>query len=67
MEQFAEAVRLKPDLLEARSNLGIALVKQRREAEALDQFQEVLRREPTNAIALKYVQAIRAAEQTRPP
>jgi len=56
-EQFREAVRLKPDLLEARVNLGIALMRQN-PAAALEQFEEVLRRSPTNATARKYVQQL---------
>jgi tetratricopeptide (TPR) repeat protein len=56
--QFREAVRIMPDLLEARLNLGIALVHQGRGAEALTQFQQVLQQSPTNALALKYVEAL---------
>jgi tetratricopeptide (TPR) repeat protein len=54
LQHFAKAVQLRPDLLEARLDLGIALVNQHRELEALEQFQEVLKHNPTNAIALKY-------------
>ncbi len=55
VEKFAEAIRLKPESIEVRLNLGIALSKQQRLAEARQQFQEVLRRSPTNQIALKYL------------
>jgi tetratricopeptide (TPR) repeat protein len=58
MDHFAKAVQLKPELLEARLDLGIALLNQHRENEALQQFQEVLRRSPTNAVALKYIQRL---------
>ena len=43
MAEFAEAVRLKPDLLVARLNLGIALFNQHRDDDATAQFQAVLR------------------------
>ena len=59
LDHFARAVQLKPDLLEARLDLGIAMLNQRRENEALEQFQEVLRRSPTNAIALRYVERLK--------
>jgi Flp pilus assembly protein TadD len=55
VEQFSEAVRLKPDYLEARINFGIALTKQQRTTEARQQFQEVLRRSPTNVVARRYL------------
>jgi len=58
MDHFAKAVQLKPELLEARLDLGIALLNQHRENEALEQFQEVLRRSPTNAVALKYTRRL---------
>jgi tetratricopeptide (TPR) repeat protein len=66
--QFREAVRLMPDLVEARLNLGIALVNQRNYVEALTQFEQVLQRNSTNALALQYVEALRArlgSEQPR--
>jgi tetratricopeptide (TPR) repeat protein len=49
--QFAEAVRLKPEFIEARLNLGIALSGQHLDQRALEQFEEVLRRDPKNQIA----------------
>lgn len=52
--EFMQAVRLKPDLLEARLNLGIALANQHLNQEALEQFDEVLRRDPANHIAATY-------------
>ena len=58
--QFAEAVRLKPDLIEARLNLGIALSNQHLNQQALDQFDEVLRRDSKNKVALTYVKILRA-------
>ncbi len=57
--QFAEAVRLKPGLIEARLNLGIALSNQHLNQEALDQFNEVLRRDSQNKIALTYAKILR--------
>jgi cytochrome c-type biogenesis protein CcmH/NrfG len=58
--RFAEAVRLKPDLIEARVNLGIALANQHLNQQALDQFEEVLRRDSTNKVATMYAKALRA-------
>lgn len=58
-DQFHEAVRIRPDLVEARLNLGMALVNAGDYSNAFDQFQEVLQRSPTNALALRYDQALR--------
>jgi tetratricopeptide (TPR) repeat protein len=64
--QFAEAVRLKPDLIEARLNLGIALTHQHLNQKALDQFEEVLRRDSRNQIALSYAKNLRARPSFAP-
>ena len=40
--------------------IGIALVKLDQRDEALAQFDEVLRRSPTNALALRYMQTLRS-------
>jgi tetratricopeptide (TPR) repeat protein len=58
MGEFQEALRLRPESLDARVNLGMALTQQGRRAEALAFFREVLQRNPTNAVALKYVQSL---------
>ena len=50
-------MRLRPDPVEARRNLGIALYKQDKLEEALKQFEEVLQRSPADALALQYAQA----------
>jgi len=55
LPKIAQPVRLKPNYLEARLNFGIALTKRKRMAEAREQFEEVLRRSPTNAVAKKYI------------
>jgi tetratricopeptide (TPR) repeat protein len=57
--EFREATRLMPDLAEARLNLGIALYQQKKFPEATDAFQEMLRRDPANATALKYLALLR--------
>ena len=57
-EQFREALRRKPGLLDARLNLGIALLDQN-PAEALACFEEVLRQNPAHATAQKYAQRAR--------
>lgn len=69
VRHFREAARLKPDLLEARLNLGIALMNAGNSAEALAQFQAVLERDPSNALALRHEAALRQAlgsEQNSP-
>lgn len=57
-EQFREALRLKPELQDARLNLGVALAKQN-PTEALVLFEDVLRQNPTNATALRYIEQLR--------
>jgi len=58
LEQFAAATRLNPDMLQARLNYGIALSNLGRQQEAAQQFNEVLKRYPTNSIALEYLRHI---------
>jgi tetratricopeptide (TPR) repeat protein len=64
--QFAEAVRLKPASIEARLNLGIALFHEHLNEQALDQFDEVLRRDSNNQVALRYARNLRAASPAPP-
>jgi len=59
VEEFQAALRLKPDLLDARLNLGIAMIKTN-PAEALAHFEEVLRQNPSNASARRYAQELRS-------
>jgi Flp pilus assembly protein TadD len=67
LEQFGEAVRIRPGMMEAKLNLGIALWKQQRSEEALVQFKEVLEKDPTNAIALRYLQSLPPSIPAAPP
>jgi len=57
--QFREAVRIMPNMTEARFNLGISLVDAGNYSEALVEFEKVLEQDPTNAKALQYAQALR--------
>ncbi len=57
--QFREAVRIMPDLPEARLNLGMALENAGNYSEALEEFEKILEQKPSNALALNYVQALR--------
>jgi tetratricopeptide (TPR) repeat protein len=59
-KEFAETVRLKPDLTEAHLNLGIALSNQHLNQQALDQFDDVLRHDASNKVALGYTKLLRA-------
>ncbi len=65
-DHFREAVRLMPDLIEARLNLGIALSHQGNSQEALVQFEAVLQRSPTNALALQFVRTLRQKSDSAP-
>jgi tetratricopeptide (TPR) repeat protein len=58
--EFREAARLMPDLIEPRLDLGIALAKEGQAAEALKEFETVAARSPTNAVALHYIEVLRA-------
>lgn len=58
--EFREAVRLMPELIEARLNLALTLLDQGRLEEALAEFEAVLARSPTNELALRWCETIRA-------
>jgi len=53
--EFQDAVRLMPDIVEARLNLGIALYRMGQLSESLAEFQQVTARSPTNALAQHYL------------
>lgn len=65
-QQFRETLRLAPNHLEARLNLGIALMSQGHSTEALACLEDVLQRSPTNELALRYVQTLRARNPQLP-
>ena len=46
-----ETIRLKPDLANAHSNLGVALTKQGKFEEAVAEFREAIRLKPAHAAA----------------
>lgn len=58
-EQFQQAVRLMPDVVEAHLNLGVALMNLGQKDGALRELEEVLKRQPTNELALKYAAKLR--------
>src|SRR5258708_9395352 len=47
---YEQLVKLKPDSVPARTNLGVALAQVGRYREALSQYQEALKRHPSNAL-----------------
>ncbi len=57
--EFRDAVRLLPDVIEARLNLGIALYHEKQWNESLTQFETVLSRNPTNIVAVRYLELLR--------
>jgi Flp pilus assembly protein TadD len=62
LDQFAEAVRLKPDLADAHLNYGVALARSRRFSEAAAEFRETLRLNPQDQQAQRMLE--RAARST---
>ena len=61
--EFAEAVRLKPDLPDAHLNYGVALARTRRYSEAVTEFRETLRLNPQDQGAQRMLdQATRSAQ-----
>jgi len=56
-EPASIALRM-PELVEARLNLGISLYQQQKSEEARANFTEVLQRNPTNTMAIKYMQKL---------
>jgi cytochrome c-type biogenesis protein CcmH/NrfG len=55
-KEFRETLRVDPNAIDARTDLGIALYEEGRLDNALKEFADVLRRNPTDAAALRYVQ-----------
>jgi tetratricopeptide (TPR) repeat protein len=62
--QFRQAVHISPDLTEPRLRLAVSLMGLGSNSEALAQFEEVLKRNSTNAVALEKVQGLRAKFDT---
>jgi tetratricopeptide (TPR) repeat protein len=56
---LSEATRLKPDFLDGHLNYGVALAKSRRFDEAIAEFEAVLRIDPANAAARKFLEQAR--------
>lgn len=63
--EFQEAVRLMPNVVEARLNLGIALFREKQWDESRQQFEQVAARSPTNAVARHYLGLLQ--KSTAPP
>ncbi len=62
-EQFAEAVRFRPDFAKAHLNLGVTLAKQGKVDDALNEFQTTLELNPTNKPAQQNIETIRLLKQ----
>jgi tetratricopeptide (TPR) repeat protein len=56
--EFQEAVRLMPEVIEARLNLGIALYNQGQWNASETEFENVTARNPTNAVAQHYLELL---------
>ena len=65
LEQFSRAVDLKPGFLEARLNLGVALLRAHRPGEARAQFEEALRIRPSNPTAMQHLQQLEPDRKQR--
>ena len=65
-EQFRVALRLMPELVEARLNLALSLMKQDRAKDAIAEYEAVLERWPTNQLALRNLERLRAAVTAGP-
>jgi Flp pilus assembly protein TadD len=50
--QFREVLRLESDELEARLNLAVTLMLQKRLPEAIAEYEEILQYDPTSTVAL---------------
>jgi protein O-mannosyl-transferase len=62
---FREALRIDPALQPVHVNLGLALVKSNRLAEALPEFREALRLEPNDDLARRAVESLAASSVAR--
>jgi Flp pilus assembly protein TadD len=68
LAQFAEAVRLKPDLVDARFNYGVALARSGRYTEAATEFRETLRLRPQHPLAQHMLdEVLQTAQPARVP
>jgi Flp pilus assembly protein TadD len=56
--QFAEVVRLRPDLAKAHQYLGLALAKEGKLNQALTEFNIALQLNPTNELARKNIKQL---------
>ena len=59
IDQFREAIRLRPTYVEAYNNLGTALALQGKRAEAVEQFQQALTLQPGYAEARRNLTIVR--------
>ena len=48
---YEQLLKLQPSLLQARVDLGVALVHEGRYSEGIAQYEEILRRDPGNSVA----------------
>jgi tetratricopeptide (TPR) repeat protein len=62
IKQYLEVVRLNPQHVVARINLGVMLVRQNRFGEAIQQFESALQLDPANAAAQDYLTQVRARQ-----
>ena len=65
--EFREAVRLRPNFVDAHLNLGRALRRQRMSTEAIAEFLEATRLDPANVSARDDLKALREAADSQQP
>jgi tetratricopeptide (TPR) repeat protein len=62
MEQWEQALRVKPDLADAHYNLGVALARAGRAPEAIEHYEQALRLRPDLTAARNALARLQAGQ-----